>query len=299
MSANDASQVQRLIEKFAAYPESAACSAEVWKNMTCEVLAARAFECYPQWKMLPRSLPNDVFFFVLTGQGHARVSSRKYRLRSGFCLHARRGWQHEVEHDPKAPLHVLVIHYTALIDFSLTLPEVLGFPGLFDLREDELSLNLLWEICRQASLGPPGWQEGVNAAALAFLFRLIQQHGGQLKPTHPKRLTDLARMAPVIRRMRESLSNPASIDDYAAKACLSAPQLRRIFRRTIGMSPNQYIRKLRMEHAAFLLRNTSGTIETISREVGYSEPAFFAKTFKSTIGRAPGAYRKLRDFMEP
>lgn len=298
MVKNDAPKLQRIPKHFAAYPSSCNFAENLLQNMTCTIRAARAFECFPAWRMRPRRLPNDMFFFILSGKGHGRVEGRSVSLREGTCLHARRGSLHEVRHDPKSPLRVLVIHYTALIDFSLTLPEALGFPDFFDFKKDAFARDLLWQICRQGALEPPAWQNGANATALAFLFHLVHQHGGTFRPAHPRRLSDLARITPVIRLMRESLASPLFVEDYAARASLSAPQFRRVFRQTIGLSPNQYLRKLRMEQAAFLLRNTSGTIEAISQQVGYGEPAFFAKTFKVEMGLAPGAYRKARDMMD-
>lgn len=296
---NDAPRLQRVLGHFPAYPASGAFAEDLLQNMTCTVRAARAFECFPDWKMSPRRLPNEMFFFVTDGKGRARVDGRPLALEAGRCLHVRRGSWHEAIHERKTPLRVLVIHYTALLDFSLTLTEVLNFPDVLDFRKDDLARDLLWEICRQSALQPPGWQQGANATALALLFHVIQQHAGSLSAAHPQRLSDLARIRPVIRLMRESLGTPLAMEEYAARAALSTAQFRRVFQRAVGLPPNQYLRKLRMEQAAFLLRSTPGTIEMISYQVGYTEPAFFAKSFKQEMGIAPGAYRRTRDVIEP
>lgn len=291
-------ELQRIFRQFPAYPAVSGFSGGFLRDMTCTVRSARIFECFPAWRMRPRRLSNDMLFFILRGEGRGSVDGRSCSLREGACLHARRGWLHEIRHDPKKPLRALVIHYTALIDFSLTLPEALGFPDLFDFRNDSFARDLLWQICRQYTLEPPAWQSSANATALAFLFHIVQQHSSAFHPAPAQRLSDLARITPVIRLMRESLASPLSIGDYAARVSLSTPQFRRVFQRATGMSPNKYLRGLRMEHAALLLRNTMSTIETISQQVGYREPAFFAKTFKLEMGSAPGAYRKARDLMD-
>ncbi len=296
---NDAPEVQRILGHFPAYPEAALFAEDLLQNMTCSVRAARAFACFSSWKMSPRRLPNEMFFFVTEGKGRARIDGRPVDLSAGRCLHVRRGSLHEATHARQAPLRVVVMHYTALLDFSLTLPEVLDFSDVLDFRSDSLARDLLWEICRQSALRPPGWQQGANATALALLFHVIQQHAGSLIPAHPRRLSDLARVRPVIRLMRESLGAPLAMDEYAARAALSTPQFRRVFQRAAGLPPNQYLRKLRMEQAAFLLRHTTGTIATISGQVGYAEPAFFAKSFKQEMGIAPGAYRRTRDVIDP
>lgn len=257
----------------------------------------RAFVCRPHWKMELRRLTHDMFLFVMEGRGEAIIEEKAYALRSGTCLHFGRGLAHEISHRPATPLRVLILHYSALVNFSLSLSEMLGFPESFDLREDTEGLGFLEQCGRLAGHQPPGWQRALEIAALGFLFHLVHQHAARFRPVHPQRLSQLNRLAPVIRLMRENLAHPLSIAEYAAGASLSDTQFRRIFRQTTGLSPNEYLRKLRMERATFLLRNTRETIESISGQVGYTEPAYFAKTFKQLVGMPPGAYRNRSDFM--
>jgi len=289
---------QHLLERFPPYSMPESFPTNFLQGLSCTVIGACWFQCFPEWRMLPRCRPHDILFFVIKGHGKGIIENRVHQLQPGFCLSFRRGQWHEVRHDPKRPLHVLVVHYTALLDFSLTLPEVAGFPDLFDLKGDPLAQGLLWETCRLGALKPIDWQRAWNASALSFLYRMIYQHGSAFEPGQPERLSDLARLSPAIQLMRESFASPLSVADFARRASLSAAQFRRIFRRMTGMPPNHFLRKLRLEQAAHLLRSTCETIESISARVGYSESAFFAKTFKAEMGIAPGAYRRKRDMMD-
>ena len=292
------SQLQRVVERFPAYP-SPGDALESWlKNLTCTVHVARWFECLPAWRMLPRRMPHDIFFYVLKGRGEARIEGEKYPVRAGSCLHFPRGFEHEARHDPRHPLHILVLHYTALVDFSLALPDFLALPSLFDLASDPVPAELLREACRLTVLTPVAWQNALNAVAQVFLFRLIHHHGEKIQPANPRRLSDLARLVPVLRRMRESLSSDLSVEKYAAFANLSPPQFRRVFRRVTGQSPNQFLQRLRLQKAAALLRGSQDTIENISCAVGYNEPSFFSRAFRNMMGMAPGAYRCQADFLD-
>jgi len=295
---NPESQVQRLVHQFPDHAGSARMLEPWLRNLVCKVHSARWFECFANWKMLPRCLANDVLFYVMRGKGTAKIGSVIHPLRPGMCLHFSSGVEHEAGHDPRHPLHVLVMHYTALADFSLELSDFVTLPECFDLGGDPVVAALLQEACRLTAPAPGRWQNSLDAIGLVVLFRLLHHHGQRIHPLNAKRLSDLSRLSPALRKMRESCAAGCSVEEYAALANLSPPQFRRIFRRATSMSPNQFLQSLRLQKACALLRRSQATIESISSTVGYSDPSFFSRTFKKAMGMSPGAYRRRMDFME-
>ncbi len=59
----------------------------------------------------------------------------------------------------------------------------------------------------------------------------------------------------------------------------------------IGESPNELIRRIRLENAANLLKHNSGNISEIALEVGFSNPSYFAEAFKKQFGVSPSQYQ--------
>lgn len=59
-----------------------------------------------------------------------------------------------------------------------------------------------------------------------------------------------------------------------------------------GISFNDYLTKIRMDHAKRLLSDSMLSIEMISGEVGYANPKYFFKVFKKIMGETPQEYRK-------
>ncbi|MDF1570560.1 MAG: two-component regulator propeller domain-containing protein [Bacteroidales bacterium] len=60
---------------------------------------------------------------------------------------------------------------------------------------------------------------------------------------------------------------------------------------SIGFSPNEYIRILRMKAAARMLSSSRNTINEIGFSIGYNDPNYFGKTFKKHFGITPSEYR--------
>ena len=72
----------------------------------------------------------------------------------------------------------------------------------------------------------------------------------------------------------------------------SADTLTRHFRKETGMSPQAYIRQLRISKAAVLLRQTTLGIDEIAEACGFYDRAHFHKAFKSRTTHTPVDFRK-------
>ena len=60
----------------------------------------------------------------------------------------------------------------------------------------------------------------------------------------------------------------------------------------MGMSPNDYLRKCRMERAAEIIKTTNLPIADICAQVGIPDAQYFSRVFKSFFGTTPSAYRE-------
>ncbi len=66
----------------------------------------------------------------------------------------------------------------------------------------------------------------------------------------------------------------------------------RSFKKNYGISPHQYLIRLRMEHAMWLLENTDISVEQTALSVGYTDFSGFYRCFKKTYGISPSMARK-------
>ena len=57
-------------------------------------------------------------------------------------------------------------------------------------------------------------------------------------------------------------------------------------------TPANYIKRIRMEVAARLLRETELPINEIALRTGFSNPKYFSITFKQEFGKSPKAFRE-------
>lgn len=82
-----------------------------------------------------------------------------------------------------------------------------------------------------------------------------------------------------------------SVEMMSSSLKLDRKYLSSLFKRTVGMPPQQYLLNYRMAKACELLTETLCTIGEISRSVGYQDPLLFSRMFKKVKGCSPKEYR--------
>ena len=73
---------------------------------------------------------------------------------------------------------------------------------------------------------------------------------------------------------------------------VSRSSLNRKMRALLGTTPNDYLRKRRLEVAAQALAEGKARINEISFSVGFNSPSYFAKCFREAYGVLPADYMK-------
>jgi AraC family transcriptional regulator len=88
------------------------------------------------------------------------------------------------------------------------------------------------------------------------------------------------------------LGEPLTLERLAAEACISTYHFHRLFRLWLGEPVMEYVRRLRLEHAAYRLRASTRPVRSIARDVGYESADAFGRAFRDRFGESPREYRK-------
>jgi AraC-like DNA-binding protein len=88
----------------------------------------------------------------------------------------------------------------------------------------------------------------------------------------------------------QNLAEPPTLEELGRKIGCSHFYLSRIFSSQTGQTIPQYLRQLRMEKAAELLRSGEYNVTEAALEVGYASPSHFSQAFHETFGCCPGLY---------
>jgi len=98
------------------------------------------------------------------------------------------------------------------------------------------------------------------------------------------------RVEQVMLLLKQNLAEPPSLEELGRKIGCSHFYLSRIFSNHTGQTITQFLRQLRMEKAAELLKSREYNVTEVALEVGYNSLSHFSAAFQETYGCCPGLY---------
>src|SRR5579862_6436205 len=93
--------------------------------------------------------------------------------------------------------------------------------------------------------------------------------------------------------MLEHLNQPLQVATLAAAVNFSPSHYSALFKRWMGCPPIDYFIHLRMQQACRLFESTSLNVKEVAAALGYDDPFYFSRVFKSVNQLAPSEYRLM------
>ena len=128
--------------------------------------------------------------------------------------------------------------------------------------------------------------EDFEYAAAVQLRYLLYVFGKAVK------VKTVGRLDKSIRYIHTHLRYEMTVEELAQMEFLGVSRYREVFKSLTGVSPNEYIARLRIERAKDLLSQSNAAISSVAESVGYSNRHYFQRIFKRYTGKTPGDYRK-------
>lgn len=92
--------------------------------------------------------------------------------------------------------------------------------------------------------------------------------------------------------LHDHLGEKVTLEAVASHSALSPSRLSHLFRRQMGLTPQQYLEQQRLARARQLLERTSHTVGAIAAQVGFENPFYFTLRFKRQTGFSPSDWRR-------
>ncbi len=135
-----------------------------------------------------------------------------------------------------------------------------------------------------------------QAQSIAELTRLYEEmpqvYCNLVREVSVAALPSLVREA--VTFIRFNIDQPLSLNPLADTLGVHPSYLSRTFKKALGMTLTDYINKLRIEEAKYLLDQGNESVATIALSVGYNDPNYFSKVFTKLEHVTPQDYRKRK-----
>lgn len=103
---------------------------------------------------------------------------------------------------------------------------------------------------------------------------------------------DDRRVKDAMQYMKAHYGENISLEDIARAIMISRSELCKCFRRTLDITPKDFLLQYRIRHSMILLQNHELRIADIAEMTGFSSPSHFGSCFQKRVGCTPSQYRK-------
>ena len=139
-----------------------------------------------------------------------------------------------------------------------------------------------------------------NIASLLENRKLLQQQLRQTDRQAEPMEEELLQLSPldrnfidqVTRSILDNMAGDLSVDTLCAHMGMSRTSFYNKMKALMGCSPNDYIRQIRMQEAARLLRSRQHTVAEVADRLGFADPKYFTDAFKKFYGMPPSTFMK-------
>jgi AraC-like DNA-binding protein len=97
-----------------------------------------------------------------------------------------------------------------------------------------------------------------------------------------------------LRYIQYNYASNIGVADIARYVGISRSQLYRAFLQDFGVSPHAYLQTYRINEACSLLRDPAYSVAEVAGSVGFNDPLYFSRVFKSIKDVTPSDYQKKR-----
>ncbi len=188
------------------------------------------------------------------------------------------------------PMEVLLLQITPTL-FPDELKDTLlreNNPFCTKLDEDNLKIirDLVYAACHARQKAEPNHRLLAYSAVLYVLTVMSNQEAVALKKQAPS-LTNRA-----LGYINKHFSEDISLTDVAENCSVTPNHLGAQLSQTIGMSFSEYLTRLRLQNACYLLSKTKASVKSIAQESGFRSATYFSQVFKKGFGCTPREYRE-------
>lgn len=157
----------------------------------------------------------------------------------------------------------------------------------FSIQKPYILRDYIPRLLDERYLQLPGSGEKIHSLLTEMVIDLYRSYL-RLNEKHSK----IEKLEEAHYQMSKDFSRNWTLDDLAQIANYSPTRFSVVYHERYGLSPFEYLNKLRIQAAKDMLKNSNDSVSSIALRVGYSNIYYFCRRFKKEVGNTPTEYAK-------
>lgn len=238
----------------------------------------------------PHARNHYLFHYVISGKGTLFANEQVYEITAGHGFLVVPGQITTYRADKQEPWEYTWIEFDGLrAQESLRLAGISGKEPIYTPANQEAGEKLCQQMLYIVNNGTA---EPLHLIGHGFLFlsQLVASSAHQ-RTQNVRRLRDFY-IKEALTFIEDNYHRDVSVEEIAAFCGLNRSYFGKVFRETMGESPQTFLLHYRMAKAAQLLKETRLSVGEIAQQVSYDNQLHFSRAFKNVHGISPREYRQ-------
>ncbi|MBP1991638.1 AraC family transcriptional regulator [Paenibacillus eucommiae] len=267
----------------------------LWNHAHCKVIDIRRITIAAGQSIRSYYVPSSLFLMSIRGNATANLGGAYHQMQRFTVLHAGKGTVLDIAADSEG-----VDYYSVYYKMAFQPPVVPELAMLLEKKADSLDHSfsltpanpvalhrVLSDMFREWGKQQPFVRLRVRTLLYQFVHELLYQM--QEQGVHSVKHDLAAQVAAII---HERYAESITLESLSESLNYSVPHLSSYFKIRTGLSPIDFLIKVRIDKAASLLLETDATLKEIAVGVGYQDPYYLGRLFKKYKGVSPMRYRE-------
>jgi len=239
-------------------------------------------------------LPACGFIYGVRGSASLVLDGTIHKAERFYLLHAAKGMRLDIETEEYFEYYILFYRSELMFSRWKELARLMERSNPFYIQygftpHDPLNLHSYLSAMEHAwTIGGKLEKLQIKGLFYQFIHELLlqlQADEGSIQKTNFIHYT--------IRYLNDYYQENITLSSLAEKMNYSMRHLSVSFKQQTGVSPIEYLIRIRISHACKLLVETDGSLREIAAQVGYPDVYYFSRIFKKQTGYSPARYQAL------
>ena len=255
-------------------------------NAICHLGGYFSIDIGAEWHSSVQVFNQNKFYCVTEGGCCLEIDGQRYEAEPGDWFFIPAGARHSFRNDSSRPFSKYWMHFVIYPNESLF--RRLNLPCNVQIEAASAAMALFAEFAEVNNSTRLTEKLRVKSILFSLLTEYIQCAHRDSVEVHS---CENARLNDLILYIHEHVQQPLTVEELAGRMSMHPNHFIRYFKKQVGITPGNYVKRQKMETAKRLLEESGLYINEIAEQVGAEDVSSFSRQFKHFYAMSPRAYR--------